>query len=25
MHRGTDYDDVAYRRDLRRTTVEDAA
>jgi alpha-ketoglutarate-dependent 2,4-dichlorophenoxyacetate dioxygenase len=25
MHRGTDYDDVTYRRDLRRTTVEDAA
>jgi alpha-ketoglutarate-dependent 2,4-dichlorophenoxyacetate dioxygenase len=22
MHRGTKYDDVAYRRDLRRTTVE---
>jgi len=25
MHRGTGYDDVAYRRDLRRTTVEGRA
>ena len=25
MHRATEFDDIAYRRDMRRTTVKEAA
>jgi alpha-ketoglutarate-dependent 2,4-dichlorophenoxyacetate dioxygenase len=25
MHRGGDYDDIAHRRDMRRTTVREGA